>query len=174
MFRPETLAEAARVAKRPASPGREDWRALPLVTIDPPDAKDHDDAVHAAPDDAPDNPGGMVVTVAIADVAALVAPGSAMDREAVDRGNSVYFPDRVVPMLPERVSTDLGSLRPREDRPALAVRLVLSAADGHKRRHSFHRVMMRSAAKLSYAQAQAAIDGARRTRSRRVRCSSPC
>ena len=157
-FGPETLAEAASV-QAPGLAGREDWRALPLVTIDPPDAKDHDDAVHAAPDDAPDNPGGMVVTVAIADVASLVAPGSAMDREAVDRGNSVYFPDRVVPMLPERVSTDLGSLRPLEDRPALAVRLVLSA-DGHKRRHSFHRVLIRSAAKLSYAQAQAAIDGA--------------
>ena len=158
VFRPDTLAEAARV-EVPGLGGREDWRALPLVTIDPPDAKDHDDAVHAALDGAPDNPGGIVVTVAIADVACLVAPHSAMDREAVNRGNSVYFPDRVVPMLPERVSTDLGSLRPQEDRPALAVRLVLSA-DGQKRRHSFHRVMMRSAAKLSYAQAQAAIDGA--------------
>ncbi len=145
VFRPETLAEAEAV-RAPGLDGREDWRALPLVTIDPPDAKDHDDAVHAAPDTAADNPGGMVVTVAIADVASLVAPRSAMDREAVDRGNSVYFPDRVVPMLPERVSTDLGSLRPHEDRPALAVRLVLDA-EGHKKRHSFHRVMMRSAAK---------------------------
>ena len=158
VFRADTLAEAERV-RAPGLDGREDWRALPLVTIDPPDAKDHDDAVHAAPDDAPDNPGGYVVTVAIADVACLVAPHSAMDREALDRGNSVYFPDRVVPMLPERVSTDLGSLRPHEDRPALALRLVLGA-DGHKRRHGFHRVMIRSAAKLSYAQAQAAIDGA--------------
>ena len=158
VFRPETLAEAVAV-RAPGLAGREDWRDLPLVTIDPPDAKDHDDAVHAAADPAPDNPGGMVVTVAIADVASLVGPRSAMDREAVDRGNSVYFPDRVVPMLPERVSTDLGSLRPLEDRPALAVRLVLSA-DGHKRRHSVHRVMIRSAAKLNYAQAQAAIDGA--------------
>ena len=157
VFRPETLAEAARVVA-PGLEGREDWRALPLITIDPPDAKDHDDAVHATADEAPDNPGGMIVTVAIADVASLVAPRSEMDREAVDRGNSVYFPDRVVPMLPERVSTDLGSLRPHEERPALAVRLVL-AADGHKKRHSFHRVTIRSAAKLSYAQAQAAIDG---------------
>ena len=124
VFGPEVLAEAERV--RPASiEGREDWRALPLVTIDPPDAKDHDDAVHARPEDAPDNVGGHVVTVAIADVACLVAPGSGLDREALDRGNSVYFPDRVVPMLPERISTDLGSLRPNEDRPALAVRLVL-------------------------------------------------
>ncbi len=154
VFRAETLAEAEAL-EAPGLAGREDWRALPLVTIDPPDAKDHDDAVHATPD----GPGGYVVTVAIADVSCLVAPHSAMDREALDRGNSVYFPDRVVPMLPERVSTDLGSLRPQQDRPALAVRIVL-AADGRKLRHTFHRVMIRSAAKLSYAQAQAAIDGA--------------
>ncbi len=157
-FRSETLAEAASV-EPPGLDGREDWRALPLITIDPPDAKDHDDAVLAEPDTASDNEGGFVVTVAIADVASLVPPGSAMDREALDRGNSVYFPDRVVPMLPERVSTDLGSLRPGEERPALAVRMVL-APDGRKLHHRFHRVMIRSAAKLSYAQAQAAIDGA--------------
>jgi ribonuclease R len=156
-FRPRTLEEAQ--AARPAKlTGRNDWRALPLVTIDPPDAKDHDDAVHAAPDDDPDNEGGHIVTVAIADVAYYVRPGSEMDREAEIRGNSVYFPDRVVPMLPERISNDLCSLRAHEDRPALAVRLVLDA-NGRKKRHSFHRVMMRSAAKLSYAQAQAAIDG---------------
>ena len=137
---------------------REDWRDLPLVTIDPPDAKDHDDAVHAAPDPDPANSGGFIVTVAIADVAAYVRPGTALDREALERGNSVYFPDRVVPMLPERISNDLCSLRPHEDRPALAVRMVLGA-DGRKRSHKFHRIMMRSAAKLSYEQAQAAIDG---------------
>jgi len=157
VFRAEALAEAEAL-QPPGLAGREDWRALALVTIDPPDAKDHDDAVHAAPDAAPDNSGGYVVTVAIADVSCLVAPHSAMDREALDRGNSVYFPDRVVPMLPERVSTDLGSLRPHQDRPALAIRMVL-APDGRKLRHSFHRTMIRSAAKLSYAQAQAAIDG---------------
>ncbi len=98
------------------------------------------------------------MTVAIADVAAYVQPGMAMDREALERGNSVYFPDRVVPMLPERISNDLCSLRAQEDRPALAVRMVLGA-DGRKRSHKFHRIMMRSAAKLSYEQAQAAIDG---------------
>ena len=157
VFRPETLAEAEQVAA-PTLAGREDWRALPLITIDPPDAKDHDDAVHAMPDDAEDNSGGHVVTVAIADVACLVRPGSRLDREALDRGNSVYFPDRVVPMLPERISTDLGSLRPDEDRPALAVRMVIGS-DGRKLSHSFHRVMMRSHVKLSYAQAQAAIEG---------------
>ncbi len=156
-FRADALAEAAAVAL-PGLAGREDWRDLPLVTIDPPDAKDHDDAVFAEADAAPDNVGGFLVTVAIADVAALVPPGSALDRCALERGNSVYFPDRVVPMLPEAISSDLGSLRPHEDRAALAIRMVLGA-DGRKRRHSVHRVMMRSHAKLSYVQAQAAMDG---------------
>ena len=152
-FTEAALAEAG--AARPATMAhREDWRALPLVTIDPPDAKDHDDAVHA--EALAD--GGFLVTVAIADVAYYVRAGSALDREALERGNSVYFPDRVVPMLPERISNDLCSLRPNEDRPALAVRLVIGA-DGRKTGHSFHRIMMRSAAKLSYEQAQHAIDG---------------
>src|SRR5262249_54653501 len=152
-----TLAEA-EAAKPARLAGREDWRALPLVTIDPADAKDHDDAVHAARDQDPQNPGGFIITVAIADVAHYVRPGAALDREALLRGNSVYFPDRVVPMLPERISNDLCSLRPAKDRAALAVRLVIGA-DGRKRSHSFHRVLMRSAAKLSYVQAQAAVDG---------------
>jgi ribonuclease R len=148
-------AEAAQPA---TLKGREDWRELPLVTIDPPDAKDHDDAVHAEPDPDPNNKGGHILHVAIADVAYYVRPGWALDRDALQRGNSVYFPDRVVPMLPERISNDLCSLVPGEPRGALAVRIVL-AADGRKRSHSFHRILMRSAAKLSYAQAQAAIDG---------------
>ncbi|MGD0764129.1 MAG: ribonuclease R [Roseiarcus sp.] len=157
VFSPAALAEAE--SARPADMAhREDWRDLPLVTIDPPDAKDHDDAVHAAPDPDPANPGGFILTVAIADVALYVRAGSALDKEAEERGNSVYFPDRVVPMLPERISNDLCSLRPGEDRPALAARMTLGA-DGRKRRHSFHRIMMRSAAKLSYEQAQRAIDG---------------
>ena len=157
VFRRETLQEAE--AATPATlGGREDWRKIPLVTIDPPDAKDHDDAVHAAPDTAKDNKGGFIVTVAIADVAHYVTPGSALDREALVRGNSVYFPDRVVPMLPERISNDLCSLKANEDRAALAVRMVIGA-DGRKRSHSFHRVMMRSAARLSYEQAQLAIGG---------------
>ncbi|ACL62148.1 ribonuclease R [Methylobacterium nodulans] len=157
VFPREVLAEAERAASA-GMENREDWRDEPLVTIDPPDAKDHDDAVRAVPDPDPANAGGFLVTVAIADVAAYVRPGSPLDREALARGNSVYFPDRVVPMLPERISNDLCSLRPGEDRPALAVRLVIGA-DGRKKRHSFHRVMMRSAAKLAYAQAQAAIEG---------------
>jgi ribonuclease R len=159
VFRPDALAEAERA--RPAGMAhREDWRAIPLVTIDPADAKDHDDAVHAERDPDPANPGGYILRVAIADVAAYVTPGGALDSESRERGNSVYFPDRVVPMLPERISNDLCSLRPNEDRPALAARIVI-AADGHKLSHSFHRVMMRSAAKLSYTQAQALIDEAR-------------
>jgi ribonuclease R len=161
VFRRETLLEAE--AAKPATmkgrqESREDWRKLPLITIDPPDAKDHDDAVHAEPDDDDGNKGGFILTVAIADVAHYVTPGSALDREALVRGNSVYFPDRVVPMLPERISNDLCSLRPNEDRAALAVRMVIGA-DGRKRSHTFHRIMMRSAAKFSYEQAQFAIGG---------------
>ncbi len=157
VFPAAALREAE--AAQPASlRGREDWREVAFVTIDPPDAKDHDDAVHAAPDADPKNPGGHVLSIAIADVAHYVQPGSALDREALMRGNSVYFPDRVVPMLPERISNDLCSLRPNEDRAALAVRIVV-AADGRKRAHSFHRVLMRSVAKLSYERTQAAIGG---------------
>jgi len=155
---PDAVLKEAESAQPVGMTGREDWRTLPLITIDPIDAKDHDDAVHAAPDDDPKNPDGHVVTVAIADVAAYVRTGSALDREALYRGNSVYFPDRVVPMLPERLSNDLCSLRPDEDRPAVAVRLVLDKR-GRKLRHAFHRVMMRSHGKLAYEQAQAAIDG---------------
>jgi ribonuclease R len=150
--------QEAEEAKPATSKGREDWRDLPLVTIDPPDAKDHDDAVHAEPDPDPNNKGGYIVNVAIADVALYVRPGSALDHDALIRGNSVYFPDRVVPMLPERISNNLCSLVPGEARGAFAVRLVIGP-DGRKRSHSFHRVLMRSAAKLNYAQAQAAIDG---------------
>jgi ribonuclease R len=148
----------AEAAKPATLKGREDWRDIPLVTIDPPDAKDHDDAVHAQADPDPNNKGGFIIHVAIADVAFYVRPGSPLDHDAFLRGNSVYFPDRVVPMLPERISNDLCSLVPGEPRGALAVRMVI-APDGRKRSHSFHRVLMRSAAKLAYSQAQAAIDG---------------
>src|SRR5438874_1694411 len=156
-FSPSALRES-EAAKPAMLEGREDWRDVPLVTIDPPDAKDHDDAVHAELDPDPNNKGGYIVHVAIADVAFYVRPGTALDRDALLRGNSVYFPDRVVPMLPERISNNLCSLVPGEPRGALAVRLVIGN-DGRKRSHSFHRVLMRSAAKLAYAQAQAAIDG---------------
>ncbi|MDS1135500.1 ribonuclease R [Nitratireductor indicus] len=155
---PSGVIEEAEAARPADMSGREDWRDLPLITIDPADAKDHDDAVMAEPDTDEKNPGGFIATVAIADVANYVRPGSALDREALKRGNSVYFPDRVVPMLPERISNDLCSLREGEARPALAVRMRFTS-DGRKLGHSFHRVMIRSAAKLSYQQTQAAIDG---------------
>jgi ribonuclease R len=155
---PDKVMAEAEAAKTASMSRREDWRNVPLITIDPADAKDHDDAVYAHEDPSPDNPGGVIVTVAIADVSWYVRPNSALDREALKRGNSVYFPDRVVPMLPERISNDLCSLREGEDRPAIAVRMVFSK-EGRKAGHTFHRVMMKSAAKLSYQQAQAAIDG---------------
>jgi ribonuclease R len=157
VFPEPALAEAA-TAKPATMEHREDWRTLSLVTIDPPDAKDHDDAVHATPDDDPANKGGFVITVAIADVSWYVRPGSALDREARRRGNSVYFPDRVVPMLPERISNDLCSLRESEDRPALAVGMTFDA-DGRKKSHRFHRIIMRSAASLSYREAQDIFGG---------------
>ncbi|SMF51156.1 ribonuclease R [Xaviernesmea oryzae] len=155
---PKQVMDEAEAAKPATMSKREDWRDLPLITIDPADAKDHDDAVYAEPDPSPDNPDGVIVTVAIADVSWYVRAGSPLDREALKRGNSVYFPDRVVPMLPERISNDLCSLREGEDRPAIAVRMVFSK-EGRKAGHTFHRIMMKSAAKLSYQQAQAAIDG---------------
>ena len=137
---------------------REDLTRVPLITIDPEDAKDHDDAVWGAPDDDPANEGGSAVIVAIADVSFYVRPGSAIDHEASLRGNSVYFPDRVVPMLPERLSNDLCSLREGELRPCLVVRMVFDR-NGKKLSHRFTRAMMRSSAKLSYQEAQAAVDG---------------
>ena len=155
---PQSVIAEADEAKHASMSHREDWRHVPLITIDPHDAKDHDDAVYAERDPSPDNPDGVIVTVAIADVSWYIRPKSALDREALKRGNSVYFPDRVVPMLPERISNDLCSLREGVDRPALAVRMTFSK-EGRKAGHTFHRVMMKSAAKLSYQQAQSAIDG---------------
>jgi ribonuclease R len=152
-------AEAeADAAQAPTLAARTDLRDLALITIDPSDARDHDDAVHAHPDDDPKNAGGWVIWVAIADVAAYVRPGTALDREARDKANSVYFPDRVEPMLPERLSNGLCSLREGEARACLAVRMVFDKT-GRKTGHRFVRGLMRSAAKLSYEQAQAAIDG---------------
>ena len=155
---PREALQAAEQARPAALEGREDWRDVPFVTIDPIDAKDHDDAVFARRDTDRGNPGGFIIDVAIADVAHYVRPGSPLDREALERGNSVYFPDRVVPMLPERISNDLCSLRTGEDRAALAVRMVIGA-DGRKRSHTFHRVLIRSCAGVHYAQVQAAADG---------------
>ena len=137
---------------------REDLRDMALITIDPSDARDHDDAVHACEDMDKGNPGGYVVTVAIADVSYYIPTGSMLDREALKRGNSVYFPDRVVPMLPEKISNDLCSLREHEERPCLAVTMRFDKY-GDKIDHRFTRAIMRSHAKLSYEQAQMAIKG---------------
>lgn len=150
---PEVVIEEANKAK-PASAPREDMTRIPLVTIDPEDARDHDDAVYAEPD----GHGGWRVIVAIADVSTYVRVGTALDREAYRRGNSTYFPDRVSPMLPEHLSADLCSLRENELRETFAVEMFFNAA-GHKTKHRFIRGKMRSAAKLSYRQAQDAIDG---------------
>ncbi|MEO6607888.1 MAG: ribonuclease R [Aestuariivirga sp.] len=155
---PDAVVKEAEALGEFTQLGRKDWRDVPLITIDPADARDHDDAVWAEADDDATNAGGFRVIVAIADVAAYVRPGSALDREARLRGNSVYFPDLVVPMLPERISNDLCSLRERELRPALACTMIFDKS-GTKRTHRFDRIIMRSAAKLSYQEAQAAIDG---------------
>ena len=158
-FPAEALDEAAASAPVTALDGRDDLRDLPLVTIDPSDARDHDDAVCAMADDDPANPGGHVLWVAIADVAHYVTPGSALDREARARGNSTYFPDRVVPMLPDGLSGELCSLHEGVERPCIAVRMVL-AANGEKVAHRFVRGLMRSPASLHYEEVQAAVDGA--------------
>ncbi|THD83551.1 ribonuclease R [Aliigemmobacter aestuarii] len=157
-FPDAVIAEADRAEPAPMAE-REDLRDLPLVTIDPVDARDRDDAVYAHPDDDPKNIGGHVVWVAIADVAHYVRPQSALDREARKRGNSTYFPDRVVPMLPDILSGDLCSLHEHVDRPCMAVRMKLNA-QGEKIGHRFARGMMRSRGSLNYAQVQAAVDGA--------------
>ncbi len=157
-FPEEALQEAAGL--KPASDGgRQDLRALPLVTIDGEDARDFDDAVWAGADNAQDNPGGWKLIVAIADVSWYVRPGRPLDREALKRGNSVYFPDRVVPMLPERLSNDLCSLRPHKDRACVAAHLTIDAA-GRTICHRFERAVMRSAARFTYEQVQQARDGA--------------
>ncbi len=129
---PNAVLAEVEGLEAPKLAGRTDLRALELLTIDPVDARDHDDAVHAAPDTDPRNSGGFIVHVAIADVAHYVRPGTRLDREAQMRGNSVYFPDRVVPMLPERISNDLCSLKEGEERPCLAVRMVFDR-QGHKK-----------------------------------------
>ena len=155
---PEKVITESEAVRPPDPTTRTDLTDLPFVTIDPHDARDHDDAVFAAPDTDPANPGGFVVHVAIADVAHFVQPFSALDREACLRGNSVYFPDRVVPMLPERISNDLCSLREGELRSVLVARMVFDAS-GVKRRQRIDRAVIRSRAKLAYEEAQAAIDG---------------
>ncbi|MBD3834739.1 ribonuclease R [Brevundimonas bullata] len=154
----EQVEREAEDQALPTLKGREDLREVPFITIDPADARDHDDAVYAERDTDPKNPDGWIVWVAIADVAAYVRPNSALDREARDKGNSTYFPDRVEPMLPEVLSNGLCSLKQGENRACMAVRMIFDK-DGKKTGHKFMRGLMRSHAKLSYEQAQSAIDG---------------
>ncbi|SFJ08702.1 ribonuclease R [Jannaschia pohangensis] len=156
-FPADALAEAEAATPAPLG-DRTDLRDLPLITIDPADARDRDDACFAQPDDDPANPGGHIIWVAIADVAHYVTPGSALDVEARARGNSTYFPDRVVPMLPDALSGDLCSLHEHVERACLAVRIVINAA-GEKISHRHLRGLMTSRASLHYDEVQDAIDG---------------
>lgn len=155
---PDDVIAEADAMKPVGLKGREDLRDVPLITIDPADARDHDDACFAHADDDPKNEGGFVIWVAIADVAHYVRPGTALDREARKRGNSTYFPDRVVPMLPDRLSGDLCSLHEGVPRACMAVRMQVDAK-GKKLSHRFVRGLMRSAASLNYQEVQAGQDG---------------
>ncbi|MBU6476019.1 MAG: ribonuclease R, partial [Alphaproteobacteria bacterium] len=157
-FSAAALKEAKDMAEPALSGGREDLRSLPLVTIDGADARDFDDAVFAEPDIHPQNEGGWHLIVAIADVSFYVRPQSALDKEAFERGNSTYFADRVVPMLPERLSNDLCSLMPRVNRACLACHLWIDK-DGRLRAHKFVRGLMRSAERLTYEEVEDAHKG---------------
>ena len=148
----------AKNAELPELGNRTDYRSVPLVTIDGEDARDFDDAVWAAPDEDAKNKGGWRAIVAIADVAYYVRPGDPLDCEAYERGNSIYFADRVVPMLPEGLSNEMCSLKPNEDRACVAVEMVISAT-GNLKSYRFKRGIMRSVARLTYTQVQEAIDG---------------
>ncbi len=157
-FSKEALAQAQKSILPTTLEGREDLRDIPLVTIDDISARDHDDAVYAEPDQDPNNKGGWRLLVAIADVSHFVTPDSALDQDAQKRGNSTYFPDQVVPMLPERLSNDLCSLRPQEERPCLAVWMRISTT-GKLLSKKFIRGLMRSHGKLTYVGVQAYYDG---------------
>ena len=157
VFSDEAKAQAAAATAAPLG-DRVDLRKVPLVTIDGEDARDFDDAVFAEPDTDPVNPGGWHLLVAIADVAWYVRTGDALDRDAYARGNSVYLPDRVVPMLPEELSNGWCSLKPNEDRPCLCAHMWIDAS-GRVLRHQIIRGLMRSLARLTYDQVQKAKDG---------------
>jgi ribonuclease R len=152
-FSEDLLKEAEEIAGLTLGE-REDLRHLPIVAIDPADARDHDDAVWASPREG----GGFDAIVAIADVSFYVRPGSALDKEAKKRGNSVYFPDQVVPMLPERLSAEECSLKAGKDRAAMACHLTIDAT-GRVTAWRFTRAVIRVAANIAYEDAQAAIDG---------------
>src|SRR4051794_40163617 len=165
------IEEADRVARQDLG-RREDLTHIPIVAIDPADARDHDDAVWAAEDDDPVNAGGWTAIIAIADVSFYVRSGSALDKEARKRGNSVYFPDRVVPMLPETLSAHVCSLKEGEDRAALACHLQVTK-DGQLKSWRFSRARVRIAANIAYEDAQAAIDGEERIEGASSPCSMP-
>ncbi len=167
-FSDAVIDDAKRVAKQPLGE-REDLTHLPIVAIDPADARDHDDAIWAAPDDDDNNKGGWRAIVAIADVSFYVRPNSALDKAARSRGNSVYFPDRVVPMLPEELSADICSLKQGKDRAAMACHLTIGR-DGTLKSWRFTRAKIRVAANIAYEDAQAAIDA---SQEQRVEVSSP-
>ncbi|OFW69377.1 MAG: hypothetical protein A2621_00995 [Alphaproteobacteria bacterium RIFCSPHIGHO2_01_FULL_41_14] len=158
MVFPDLVLKECQSFKVPSLENRQDVRSTPLVTIDGADSRDFDDAVWAEPDLDPKNPGGWHLIVAIADVAHYVVPDSPVDREALNRGTSTYFPDYVIPMLPEALSNELCSLKPEEDRACVGVHLWITA-DGEKIRHQFFRGLMRSAARLTYEQAQRIHEG---------------
>ena len=156
----EFSAQAQKLAKeaKPVTLGkREDLRNIPLVTIDGEDAKDFDDAVYAKKDDDPNNPGGWHLVVAIADVAHYVNPGDALDREAYERGNSVYFPGTVVPMLPEELSNELCSLKPNVDRACLVSHMWIDKK-GKLLKYKFSRALIKSYARLTYTQVEEALE----------------
>jgi len=157
---PDAVTEEAEKATKleVSTEKREDLRHLPIVAIDPANARDHDDAIWAEPDDNPDNKGGFKALIAIADVSYYVRPGSKLDREAYKRGNSVYFPDRVVPMLPEALSTDVCSLKQGVDRAALVCHVTINTK-GQVIGSRFTRAIVKLAGNIAYEDAQATMDG---------------
>jgi len=157
IFNDRTNEQAAKAKSVPLGK-RRDLREIPLVTIDDEDARDFDDAVFAEPDSDKGNPGGWHIIVAIADVAWYVQTGDHLDKTALERGNSVYFPDQVIPMLPEPLSNHWCSLKPNKERPCLAVHIWIDT-NGQTLRHKFVRGLMKSHARLNYSQVQAAADG---------------
>ena len=158
MFTEKSEKEAAHLSVPPLDKNREDLRDIPFVTIDGADARDFDDAVWAEPDSDSQNPNGFHLMIAIADVCWYVRPGSALDSDAWTRGNSVYFPDKVIPMLPFELSNGVCSLNPNETRAALVCEAWIDQ-NGRKRRHRFRRALIRSVRRLTYDDVQTALDG---------------
>ena len=150
----EEMKDAAAAASLPELGKREDLRDVPFVTIDGEDAKDFDDAVFAEP--APENCWRIIV--AIADVSTYVQSGSILDQEARQRGNSIYLPGTVIPMLPESLSNGLCSLHPHEDRACLAVEMIIDSV-GNKKSHKFFQALIKSSARLTYTLLQQVLEG---------------